>query len=79
MKLSWTSEFYQKVQQENDNVQGFDTQWDEVLSAVTDRPTDSMLESVYNMQVEQLNEIKYLLQFHLKRRHFGDNKMIIAD
>ena len=61
---------YQKVQQENDNAQGFDSQLDEVLSAVTDRPTDSMLESLHNMQVEQLNEIKYFLQFYPQETTF---------
>ena len=35
-----------KVQSKNDNVQAFDTKWDEVLSAVTDRPTTTFLESL---------------------------------
>ena len=41
-----------KVQLKNDSVQAFDTKWDEILSAVTDRPTDNILESLYKMQVK---------------------------
>ena len=40
-------------QLKNDNVQAFETWWDEVLSAVTDRLTDSILESLCQMQVEK--------------------------
>ena len=34
------------IQSENDNVQGFDAKWDEILSAVTDRPADNILETL---------------------------------
>ena len=50
-----------KVQLMNDNVQAFDTTWDDVFSAVTDRPTVSKLESLYKMQFEMSEELKYLL------------------
>ena len=50
-----------KVDVKNDNVQAFDTKWDEISSGVTDRLTDSFLESPYNMQVEMSDELKYLL------------------
>ena len=36
-----------KVQFKNDNVQAFDTKWDEALSAVTHKLRDSTLESLY--------------------------------
>ena len=51
-----------KVPVNNHNVQVFDTKWDEVLSAVTDRLTDNTLESLFKMQVEKSQEMKYLLQ-----------------
>ena len=51
-----------KVPLENHNDQAFDTKWDEVLSAVTDRLTDNILDSLFVMQVEQSEELKYLLQ-----------------
>ena len=44
---------FSRVQLKNDNVQAFETQWGEVASAVTDEPTDSILESLYKMQVEK--------------------------
>ena len=40
-----------QVQLKNDNVQAFDTKWDEVLSAVTDRPTESISECLYMMHI----------------------------
>ena len=33
-----------KVELTNDNVQSFDTRWNEVLSAVTDKPGENILE-----------------------------------
>ena len=51
-----------KVQVKNDNVQAFNTNWDEVLSADSDRLTDRTLESLYKMQVEKSEDMKYLLQ-----------------
>ena len=50
-----------KAEVKNDKFQAFDTKRDEVLSGVTDRPTDSILESPYNMHVEMSDELKYLL------------------
>ena len=58
----------------NDNVQAFDTKWDEVLSALTDRPTDSMLESLYKMQVEKSEELKYSWQVNAQETTLGDKK-----
>ena len=74
MKTSWPSEIYQKVYLKNDHVQAFYTKWDEVLSAVTDRPTDNMLESLYKMQVEKSEELKYLVQVYVQETAIGDKK-----
>ena len=41
------------VQLKNDNVQASDTKWDEILSAVTGRPTDSILESLHKSLIEK--------------------------
>ena len=43
-----------KVHRKNDNVQAFNTKWNEVLSALTDRLTDNMLERLSKMQVEKV-------------------------
>ena len=74
MKTSWPSELYQKVHLKNDHVLAFYTKWDEVLSAVTDRPTDNMLESLYKMQVEKSEELKYLVQVYVQETTIGDKK-----
>ena len=66
-----------KVQLKNDSVQAFDTKWDEVVSAVTDRPTDSMLESLNMMQVEKSEESKYLLPVYAQDTTEATRNMII--
>ena len=53
-----------KDQVRNDNVQSFDTNLDEVLSAVTDRPTDNILESLFKIQVEKSEDWTYLLHVY---------------
>ena len=70
MEQSWTSE----IQVKSDNVQAFDTKWDDVLSAVTDRFTDNLLESLYKMQVEKLEGLRNLLQDNAQETTFGDKK-----
>ena len=51
---------FSNVHLKNDSAQAFDAKWNEVLSAVTDRPTDITLESLYEMQKEKSEELKYL-------------------
>ena len=63
-----------KVQLKNDSVQAFDAKSDEVLSAVTDRLTDNILESLYKRQLKQSEESKYVLQVHAHKTTFGDKK-----
>ena len=70
MRPSWTSEKKSKAHVKNDNGEAFDTNCDEVLSTVTDRPTDNILESLYKMQVEW----KSLLQVYPQETTFGDKK-----
>ena len=44
------------------------------LTAVTDRPTDSMLETLYKMQVAKSEELNYLLQVYAPETTLGDEK-----
>ena len=67
-----------KVQMNTDNVPVFGTKWDEVLSAVTDRPTDSILESLYRMQIEKSEET-YVIQVYTQEATtcaFGMSRML---
>ena len=70
MKPYWTSEILSKVQFKNDKAEVFDTTWDEVFSAVTDRPTDSILESAYKMRIEQVGGVEICVaSLHSRGRH----------
>ena len=66
------------VQLKNDNVQTFDTKWNEVLPAITDRPTDSISENLYKMQYEKSEEFQYVLPVHAQEKT-ATREMIIAD
>ena len=74
MKQSSISEIFLKSNLGNDNVQAIDTKWDEVLSAVIDRLTDNKLESLHKMQVEKLEDPKYVSQVYAQETTFGDKK-----
>ena len=74
MKPSQIWNILSKNKLENDNVQDFDTKWDEVWSAVTDRHTYSILESLYQIRVDESEELKYLLQVYAQETTVGDKK-----
>ena len=42
-----------KVHVKNDHIQAFDRKWDEVLSAVTDRLADKILERMHNIRMSE--------------------------
>ena len=63
-----------KVQFKNDSVQAFDTNWAEVLSAVTDRNTDSIIESLCKIEVEKSEELKNVVQLYAEETTFGDKE-----
>ena len=68
-----------KVQRKNGNVQACDTKGDEVSSAVTDRPTDNILESLYKMQVERSEDPEILVASLRPRDDIWRQENIIAD
>ena len=68
------SEKRSKVQFKNDNIQAFDSKWDEAVSAVTDTSGDSILGSLHKMQVEKSEELKYLLQVYAQETTLGDKR-----
>ena len=63
-----------KGQVKNDNFQSVDTKWDEVLLAVTDRLTGNKWQSLYKMQVEKSEKLKYVLQVYTHLTLFGGEK-----
>ena len=42
----------------DDNVQEFDTRWDEVLLSMTKNPSDDILESLYNLRIRESDQLK---------------------
>ena len=42
----------------NDNVQDFDTRWDEILLSMTKIPSDDVLESLYRMIIRESDQLK---------------------
>ena len=51
-------------QLKNDNVQGFDTKWDEVLLSMTEVPDEDTLEKVYKKQVHHSEDLKPLMALY---------------
>ena len=56
---SWTSEIYQQFKKRTTTSKAFDTKWDEVPPAVTDRLTYDKIQSVYKMQVEKSEDFEH--------------------
>ena len=42
----------------DDNVQGFDTRWDEVLLSMSKIPSDHILESLYKLRIRESDQLK---------------------
>ena len=73
VKPSGTSEICRQINLKNDNVQAFDTQWDEASSAVTGRPTDNMLKALQDVN-SKIGKLKYVLQVYIQETTFSDEK-----
>ena len=41
----------------DDNIQEFDTRWDEVLSSMTQIPSDDILESLYKLRIRESDQL----------------------
>ena len=56
----------------NDDVQEFDSKWDEILLSMTQIPSDDFLESLYEFRIRESEKLKTVLELcnleiHLKR------------
>ena len=47
-----------------DHVKGFDTRWDEVLLSTQDAPSDSILESFFNVRIRESDQLKTVLALY---------------
>ena len=48
----------------DDNIQEFDTRWDEVLSSMSKIPSDDILESLYKLRIRDSDHLKTVLELY---------------
>ena len=48
----------------DDNVQEFDTRWDEVLLSMSKNPSDDVLESLYKLRIRESAQLKTVLELY---------------
>ena len=48
----------------NDDVQEFDTRWDEILLSMTKIPPDDLLESLYKLRIRKSDQLKTVLELY---------------
>ena len=52
------------VQQCGDDLQGFDTMWDDVLLSIQEVPSDSVLESLHRTQLTNFDQLRNVLAMY---------------
>ena len=48
----------------DDNIQEFDTRWDEVLLSMSEIPSDDILESLYKLRIHESVQLKTVLELY---------------
>ena len=48
----------------DDNIQEFDTRWDEVLLSMSKLPSDEILESLYKLKICESDQLKTILKLY---------------
>ena len=48
----------------DDNIQEFDTRWDEVLLSMSKNPSDEVLESLYKLRIRESDKLKTVLELY---------------
>ena len=48
----------------HDDVQEFDTRWDEILLSMTKIPTDDVLESLFKLRIRESDQLKTVLELN---------------
>ena len=54
---------------QSDNIQNFDTRWDQALSSTKELPKDSILESLYKMRIRQSVQLQTVLAMYEQDIH----------
>ena len=53
----------------DDNIQEFDTRWDEVLLFMSKIPSDDILESLYKLRIRESRQLKTVLELCALETH----------
>ena len=53
----------------NDNIQEFDTKWDEILLSMTQIPSDDILENLYKLRIRESEKLKTVLELYNMEIH----------
>ena len=48
----------------NDDIQGFDSKWDEILLSMTQTPSNEILESLYKLRIRESEKLKTVLELY---------------
>ena len=52
------------ISQQHDDVQDFDTRWNEILFSITNIPPDDVLESFYKLRIRESDQLKTVLEMY---------------
>ena len=63
----------------NDDVQEFDSRWDEILLSMSKIPTDDVLESLYKLRIRESDQLKRVLELYDLEIHQRYRNQIIRD
>ena len=58
-----------KVVLRNDDIQEFDSKWDEILLSMTQIPSDDILESLYKLRIRESEKLKTVLELYNMEIH----------
>ena len=53
----------------NDDIQEFDSKWDEILLSMTQIPSDEILESLYKLRIRESEKLKTVLELYNMEIH----------
>ena len=53
----------------NDDIQEFDSKWDEILLSMTQIPSDDILESLYKLRIRESEKLKTVLELYNMEIH----------
>ena len=53
----------------NDDIQEFDSKWDEIPLSMTQIPSDDILESLYKLRIQESEKLKTVLEFYNMEIH----------